>query len=52
MVKLAPPGENVTVGHAVVVPVPHVRDWLSWIVTTVVWLGDVRVPVSGVTVTR
>ena len=52
MVKLAPPGENVTVGHAVVEPVPHVTDWLIWIVTVVVSLGDVRVPVSGVTVTR
>ena len=52
MVKLAPPGENVTVGHAVVVPLPHVTGWLTWIVTTVVSLGDVRVPVAGVTVTR
>ena len=34
------------------VPDPHVTNWLIRIVTTVVWLGDVRVPVSGVTVTR
>ena len=52
MEKLAPPGENVTVGQAVVVPVPHVTNWLIRIVTTVVWLGADRVPASGVTVTR
>ena len=39
-------------GHAVVVPPPHDTDWLIWIVTSVVSLGEVRVPVSGVTVTR
>jgi hypothetical protein len=46
------PGEIVTVGHAVVVPIPHSTNWLIPIVTEAVGSAVVSVPAAGDTVTR
>jgi hypothetical protein len=49
--KVAPPGETVIVGHAVVAPSPHCTNWLIVIVRVVAGLAGVSVPAAGDTLT-